>query len=190
MEFLASENEEIDKIWHGGGFSKDLASVKPSYMEELCAINSLWTINLSDNIDYYIYLVQKDKYDNRFEIFEELFSEMSRGLILYREQIIAVLYIMSGLSMAECERIRRQMRTADNLSAKKKFLDGVKDSGGYDVKEAERIWDYFMEIHEKTVSMSHYLSLTVLWYRISWLRVHFPEEFSQCYQKICPDTTP
>ena len=69
MEFLASENEDIDKIWHGGGFSKDLASVKPSYMLELCAINSLWTINLYDNIAYYISLVQKDEYDNRFELF-------------------------------------------------------------------------------------------------------------------------
>ena len=55
MEFLASENEDIDKIWHGGGFAKDLASVKPSYMLELCAINSLWTINLYDYIDYYIF---------------------------------------------------------------------------------------------------------------------------------------
>ena len=183
MEFLASENEDIDRIWHGGGFSKDLASVKPSYMLELCAINSLWTINLFDNIDYYISLVQKDEYDNRFELFEELFSEMSRGLILYREQIICILFIMSGLSIAECERIRRQMSTTDNLSAKKTFLDGVKSTGEYDVKVAEQIWDYFMEIHKKTVSMAHYLSLTVLWYRITWLRVHYPEEFSQCYLK-------
>jgi len=187
MEFLASENEDIDKIWHGGGFSKDLASVKPSYMLELCAINSLWTINLYDNIDYYISLVQKDEYDNRFELFEELFSEMSRGLILYREQIICILFIMSGLSIAECERIRRQMSTTDNLSAKKTFLDGVKSTGEYDVKVAEQIWDYFMEIHKKTVSMAHYLSLTVLWYRITWLRVHYPEEFSQCYLKGLKD---
>lgn len=187
MEFLASENEDIDKIWHGGGFSKDLASVKPSYMLELCAINSLWTINLYDNIAYYISLVQKDEYDNRFELFEELFSEMSRGLILYREQIICILFIMSGLSIAECERIRRQMSTTDNLSAKKTFLDGVKSTGEYDVKVAEQIWDYFMEIHKKTVSMAHYLSLTVLWYRITWLRVHYPEEFSQCYLKGLKD---
>ena len=183
MEFLASENEDIDKIWGCEGIAEDLASVKPSCMEELCAINSLWTINLYDDIDYYIYLVQKDKYDNRFEIFEELFSEMSRGMILYREQIICILFIMSGLSIAECEKIRRQMSTPDNLSGKKTFLDGVKHNEAYDVKEAERIWDYFMEINKKTVSMAHYLSLTVLWYRISWLRVHYPEEFSQCYLK-------
>ena len=183
MEFLASENEDIDKIWHGGGFSKDLASVKPSCMEELCAINSLWTINLYDYIDYYIYLVQKDKCGARFELFDELFFEMSRGLILYREQILAILYIMSGLSIAECERIRRLMRTTDNWSGKKKFLDGVKSSGGYDIKEAERIWNYFMKIHKRTESLAHRLSLTVLWYRITWLRVHFPEEFSQCYLK-------
>ena len=183
MEFLASENEDIDKIWHGGGFAKDLASVKPSYMLELCAINSLWTINLNDYIDYYIYLVQKDKCGARFELFDELFFEMSRGVILYQEQILAILYIMSGLSIAECERIRRQMRTPDNLSGKKTFLDGVKSSGGYTIEEAEQIWDYFMEIHKKTVSMAHYQSLTVLWYRISWLRVHYPEEFSQCYLK-------
>jgi DNA polymerase III alpha subunit len=156
-------------------------------MLELCAINSFWTINLYDYIDYYIYLVQKDKCGARFELFDELFFEMSRGLILYREQILAILYIMSGLSMAECERIRRDMSTTDNLSAKKTFLDGVKSNGGYDVKEAERIWDYFIEIHEKTVSMSHYLSLTVLWYRISWLRVHYPEEFSLCYIKGLKD---
>lgn len=180
MEFLASENEDIDKIW-AKGIGKDFASVKPSNMLELCAINSLWTINLYDDIDYYIYLVQKDKCDDRFELFEELFSEMSRGVILYREQIICILFIMSGLSIAECERIRRQMSTADNLSGKKTFLDGVKSSGGYTIEEAEQIWDYFMEIHKKTVSMAHYQSLTVLWYRISWLRVHYPEEFSQCY---------
>jgi DNA polymerase III alpha subunit len=106
---------------------------------------------------------------------------MSRGLILYREQILAILYIMSGLSMAECERIRRQMRTIEKWSAKKKFLDGVKSSGGYDIKEAERIWNYFMKIHKRTESLAHRLSLTVLWYRITWLRVHYPEEFSQCY---------
>jgi DNA polymerase-3 subunit alpha len=185
MEFLASENEDIDKIWDCKGIAKDFASVKPSYIEELCAINSLWTINLNDNLDYYMYLVQKDKCDDRFELFEELFSEISRGLILYREQILAILFIMSGLSMAECERIRRQMSTPDNPSAKKTFLDGVKTSRRYNVEEAEQIWDYFMEIHEKTVSMAHYMSLTVLWYRISWLRVHYPEEFSQCYLTSC-----
>ena len=183
MDFLASGNEDIDVIWGCKGIAKDLASVKPSYMLELCAINSFWTLNLYDDIDYYIYLVQKDKSGARFELFDELFFEMSRGIILYREQILAILYIMSGLSMAECERIRRQMRTPEYLSAKKTFLDGVKSSGGYDVKEAEQIWAYFMEIHKKTVSLAHYLSLTVLWYRISWLRVHYPEEFSQCYLK-------
>ena len=156
-------------------------------MQELCAINSLWTLNLYDDIDYYIYLVQKDKCGARFELFDELFFEMSRGLILYREQIVCVLFIMSGLSIAECERIRRQMRTPDNLSGKKTFLDGVKSSGGYTIEEAEQIWDYFMEIHKKTVSMAHYQSLTVLWYRISWLRVHYPEEFSQCYLKGLKD---
>ena len=187
MEFLASENEDIDKIWHGVGFTKDLASVKSSYMEELCAINSLWTINLHEDIDYYIYLVQKDKCDDRFEIFDELFFEMSRGLILYREQIICILYIMSGLSIAECEKIRRQMRTIEKWSAKKKFLDGVKSSGGYDIKEAERIWNYFMKIHKRTESLAHRLSLTVLWYRISWLRVHYPEEFSLCFLKGLKD---
>ena len=183
MEFLASGDEDVDKIWGCKGIAKDFASVKPSYMQELCSINSLWTTYLYEDIDYYISLVQKDEYDNRFELFEELFSEMSRGLILYREQIICILFIMSGLNIAECEEIRRQMSTKDNLSAKKTFLDGVKSTGEYDVKEAEQIWDYFMEIHEKTVSMAHYLSLTVLWYRITWLRVHYPEEFSQCYLK-------
>jgi len=187
MEFLASENEDIDKIWHGGGFAKDLASVKPSYMLELCAINSFWTINLYDYIDYYIYLVQKDKCGARFELFDELFFEMSRGLILYREQIICILYIMSGLSIAECEKIRRQMRTIEKWSAKKKFLDGVKSSGGYDIKEAERIWNYFMKIHKRTESLAHRLSLTVLWYRITWLRVHYPEEFSLCFLKGLKD---
>ena len=142
MEFLASENEDIDKIWGCKGIAKDFASVKPSYMLELCAINSFWTINLYDYIDYYIYLVQKDKCGARFELFDELFFEMSRGLILYREQIICILYIMSGLSIAECEKIRRQISTSDNLSAKNTFLDGVKSCGGYDVDEAEKIWDY------------------------------------------------
>jgi len=184
MDFLASGNEDIDVIWGCKGIAKDFASVKPTYMQELCAINSLWTLNLYDDIDYYIYLVQNDKYDDRFELFEEIFSEMSRGVILYREQIICILFIMSGLSIAECERIRRQMSTSDNLSAKNTFLDGVKSCGGYDVDEAEKIWDYFMEVHGKVVSMAHYLSLTVLWYRISWLRVHYPEEFSLCYIKV------
>lgn len=187
MEFLASGDEDVDKIWGCKGIAKDFASVKPSYMQELCSINSLWTTYLYEDIDYYISLVQKDEYDNRFELFEEIFSEMSRGLILYQEQIICILFIMSGLSIAECERIRRQMSTTDNLSAKKTFLDGVKSTGEYDVKVAEQIWDYFMEIHKKTVSMAHYLSLTVLWYRISWLRVHYPEEFSQCYLKELKD---
>ena len=94
---------------------------------------------------------------------------------------------MSGLSIAECERIRRQMSTSDNLSAKNTFLDGVKSCGGYDVDEAEKIWDYFMKIHKRTESLAHRLSLTVLWYRISWLRVHYPEEFSLCFLKGLKD---
>jgi DNA polymerase-3 subunit alpha len=181
-KFLSSGNEDVGKIWHcGDGIAKDFADTQPSWIVELCAINSMWTHKLYKWKNYYKFLVEEDDADDRYSLFYEIFYEMTRGLVFYHEQINLILYLMSGLSLEDCERIRRNMRCPDQKPIRKCFMDGVKRSGLHSIKEAKNIWMYFMKHHKETISMSHYYSLAVRWYRTTWLRVHYPDEFKACF---------
>ena len=181
LEFLSSGHEDIGKIWCSNTLTEIFGEIKFTYMEDLYSINAIWCPALYENTYQFIYLMKADESAEIFEIFYEYFYELTRGLLLYREQIPVILSLLSDWDFTECERMRRYMRYPDYMPIKRNFLEGVKRLGLHDIEEAVRIWKYFMENHKKVVSLSHITCTTTMWYRASWFRVHYPEEFKECY---------
>ena len=177
MEFLSSGHEDIGKIWCSKPLTEIMADAKPTYMEELCAINAIWRPKLYHNIDKFIALMKNDATASVFEIFDEYFYESSRGLLLFNEQILLTLSMLSGIDHEGCERMRRHMDYPGYEPSLNVFMENVARYGLHDPKEAKSIWKYFMENHKKVVSQSHSMCMTTIMYRNTWLRVHYPEEF-------------
>lgn len=129
------------------------------------------------NIDKFIALMKNDATASVFEIFDEYFYESSRGLLLFNEQILLTLSMLSGIDHEGCERMRRHMDYPGYEPSLNVFMENVARYGLHDPKEAKSIWKYFMENHKKVVSQSHSMCMTTIMYRNTWLRVHYPEEF-------------
>ncbi len=103
------------------------------------------------------------------------------GFLIYHEQITDALHTMSNLDIAICEKIRRYMRYPDYLPIKDIFLKGVNEYGVYDSKLAKLLWLFLMTNKKHTRSYSHDMCYTIMWYRATWLRAHYPEQFKECY---------
>lgn len=180
-EYLTSGDEEVSKIWYNKAIYDIFFYVKPQNIHDLTCIFVMAHHRMWDELISLKTLIEKDEFDTAFWVFDDFFHHESHGFLIYQEQILLILHIMSNLGLTECERIRRQMQNPDQEPVKSIFLNSVKEHGFYDVKEAERIWIYFMKHQKKTSSLAHFYNITVDYYRRTWLRVHYPEEFKACY---------
>ena len=180
-EYLTSGDEEVSKIWINKAIYDIFAYVKPQNIYDLTCIFVMAHHRMWDELISLKTLIEEDEFDTAFWVFDDFFQHESHGFLIYQEQILLILHIMSNLDMTVCERIRRQMQYPDQEPVKSMFLNSVKEHGFFDVKEAERIWIYFMKHHKKTSSLAHFYNITVDYYRRTWLRVHYPEEFKACY---------
>lgn len=180
--FIASGHQDVSGIWGGGRELADaLFEMKPSNWQDLCNLNALFTWELYKYKDYYIEMMKKRDAESEYGFTYADYCRSTRGVILYHEQITEAIQMVTNMDIAQCEMIRRYMKYPDYLPIKEIFMKGVKEYGVYDSEFANKMWCLLMSIKKHTRSYSHDLSYAIMWYRATWLRVHYPEEFQKCY---------
>lgn len=180
--FLSSGHEDVGEIWIGGKELTDtFYRLKPSNWQDLCNLHALFTRELYKYKDYYYRAMEMGDVESEYGFAYADYCKPTRGLLLYQEQITEVLHTMSNLDIALCEKIRRYMKYPDYLPIREIFMKGVQGYGIYDDEQAANMW-YYLLINKNSIrSYSHEISYAIMWYRATWLRVHYPEEFKECY---------
>jgi DNA polymerase III subunit alpha len=161
------------------GMRDYLKKLKPTSIEDLIAMNSLYRPGPMANIPEFI-----DRKNNNKKI-EYLHPELesilkeTNGIIVYQEQVMQIGSIIGGFTLAQSDEMRKAMgKKKKDLMATFKidFIKGAEDKGlSQDL--AIEIFDLLAKFAEYGFNKSHSAAYSVIAYQTAWLKTHYPSEF-------------
>ena len=165
--------------FESNGMREYLKQLKPTCLEDLIAMNSLYRPGPMKNIPEF--LARKQGVSPIKYIHPRLESILNEtcGIIVYQEQVMQIGLEIGGLSLAESDEMRRAMgKKKKKLMAtfKVKFVDGAVKKK-VDKKTAIEIFDLLEKFAEYGFNKSHSTAYSVIAYQTAWLKTHYPSEF-------------
>lgn len=168
----------------GGGATRVVTGdVKPDNFDELCDINALSRPGPlhSGTTNDYIAAKWGRKKAEVFHPFVTDVTRLTKGQIIYQEQILAIIREMGGLPWAQVAQIRKVISLKKGEGAfnekKQDFIDGCKANYNVDEELAVRIWNRMVTAGQYAFNASHCVSYSMLAYWQMWLKVHHPTAF-------------
>jgi len=163
----------------GQGMRDTLRKVKPTCLEDVIALISLYRPGPMKNIDHFANVKHgREKPDYLHDTLKPILEE-TYGVIVYQEQVMQIAQVLSGYSLGEADLLRRAMgkkQPAEMAKQKSRFIDGAKDKG---VNEnlASHIFDLVEEFAGYGFNKSHAAAYAVIAYQTGYLKAHYPVDF-------------
>lgn len=163
----------------GQGMRDTLRKVKPTSLEDVIALISLYRPGPMKNIDRFANVKHgREQADYLHETLKPILEE-TYGVIVYQEQVMQIAQVLSGYSLGEADLLRRAMgkkQPAEMAKQKSRFIDGAKQKG---VGEslAAHIFDLVEEFAGYGFNKSHAAAYAVIAYQTAYLKAHYPVDF-------------
>jgi DNA polymerase-3 subunit alpha len=162
------------------GMRDTLRKVKPTKLEDIIALISLYRPGPMKNIDTYA-----DVKHGRLEpdyLHESLkpILEETYGVIIYQEQVMQIAQVLSGYSLGEADLLRRAMgkkKPEEMAQQKSRFISGA-EKNGVGEQLASRIFDLVEEFAGYGFNKSHAAAYAVVAYQTAYLKANYPVEFT------------
>jgi len=164
----------------GQGMRDTLRKVKPTCLEDVIALISLYRPGPMKNIDRFANVKHgREQPDYLHETLKPILEE-TYGVIVYQEQVMQIAQVLSGYSLGEADLLRRAMgkkQPAEMAKQKSRFIDGAKEKG---VNEnlASHIFDLVEEFAGYGFNKSHAAAYAVIAYQTGYLKAHYPVDFT------------
>ncbi|MGB3241426.1 MAG: DNA polymerase III subunit alpha [Candidatus Omnitrophota bacterium] len=178
--FARAETAGVFQL-ESSGMRDLLRKSRPEKIEDLIAILALYRPGPmgSGMLDEYIKRKQgeiKVKYDH--PALEPILKE-TYGIIVFQEQVMQIVSILAGFSMAEADNVRKVMskKIPEAMTKlKEKFLSGT-DKNNIDHSTAEKIFDLITYFAGYGFNKSHSAAYAMISYRTAHLKANHPVEF-------------
>ncbi len=163
----------------GQGMRDTLRKVKPTCLEDVIALISLYRPGPMKNIDRFANVKHaREQPDYLHDTLKPILEE-TYGVIVYQEQVMQIAQVLSGYSLGEADLLRRAMgkkQPAEMAKQKSRFIDGAKERG---VGEglAAHIFDLVEEFAGYGFNKSHAAAYAVIAYQTAYLKAHYPVDF-------------
>jgi DNA polymerase-3 subunit alpha len=163
----------------GQGMRDTLRKVKPTCLEDVIALISLYRPGPMKNIDRFANVKHgREQADYLHETLKPILEE-TYGVIVYQEQVMQIAQVLSGYSLGEADLLRRAMgkkQPAEMAKQKSRFIEGAKQRG---VGEglASHIFDLVEEFAGYGFNKSHAAAYAVVAYQTAFLKAHYPVDF-------------
>ncbi len=163
----------------GQGMRDTLRKVKPTCLEDVIALISLYRPGPMKNIDRFANVKhEREQPDYLHETLQPILEE-TYGVIVYQEQVMQIAQVLSGYSLGEADLLRRAMgkkQPAEMAKQKTRFIEGAKERG---VSEglAAHIFDLVEEFAGYGFNKSHAAAYAVIAYQTAYLKAHYPVDF-------------
>ncbi len=178
-ELFASGNTSSIFQFESEGMKKFLRKLKPSVFSDLYAAVALFRPGPMANIDLFIdRKFGRKKIDYLDPSLESILKE-TYGVIVYQEQIIQILTLMAGYSLAESDVVRRSMSKKDFAkleSEKAKFIKGSVNNG-YSEDLATKVFELILKFAAYGFNKSHSVSYALISYQLAYLKANYSLEF-------------
>jgi DNA polymerase-3 subunit alpha len=163
----------------GQGMRDTLRKVRPTCLEDVIALISLYRPGPMKNIDRFANVKHgREQPDYLHEKLRPILEE-TYGVIVYQEQVMQIAQVLSGYTLGEADLLRRAMgkkQPAEMAKQKSRFIEGAKDCG---VSEglAAHIFDLVEEFAGYGFNKSHAAAYAVVAYHTAFLKAHYPVDF-------------
>ncbi len=164
----------------GAGMRDTLKRIKPSNIEDVIAIISLYRPGPMDNIPVFA----AGKEDPSTVTYQhpslKPILEATYGVPVYQEQVMRMAQEIAGYSLGEADLLRRAMgkKIASEMDAQRiRFVSGAKDVQGIEPNLANSIFDTMAKFAGYGFNKSHAAAYAVIGYHTAYLKTHFPVEF-------------
>ncbi len=164
----------------GAGMRDTLRRVRPSNIEDVIAIISLYRPGPMENIP--VYVRGKEHPDQVSYQHPDLrpILEATYGVPVYQEQVMRMAQEVAGYSLGEADLLRRAMgkkKLEEMVAQRQRFVEGAARVKGISAPLANEIFDTMERFAGYGFNKSHAAAYALIGYQTAFLKCNFPVEF-------------
>ena len=162
----------------GQGMRDTLRKLRPSSVEEITALISLYRPGPMDSIDEYVDCKMGRRPIAILPGLEESLAE-TYGVIVYQEQVMKIAQILAGYSLGEADLLRRAMgkkKKEEMDQQRARFLGGAADKG-LSEDDAFDMFEKMAKFAGYGFNKCHAAPYALISYQTAWLKANAPVEF-------------
>ncbi|RKJ57329.1 DNA polymerase III subunit alpha [bacterium 1XD42-1] len=165
--------------FESAGMRSVIAQLRPTGIEDLIAVISLYRPGPMDSIPTYI----RNRHNPQLVTYKhpllKPILEVTYGCIVYQEQVMQICRELGGYSYGQADMVRRAMskKKQDVMERERGvFVEGAKKNGVPE-RIANGIFDEMSSFASYAFNKSHAAAYALVAYRTAYLKCHYPLEF-------------
>ncbi len=103
--------------------------------------------------------------------------EESYGVVVFHEQLMRIMQVMTGCTLARADEHRRQLAKPDKAVKIGEYFKKSASARGYSKEVIERVWSIIEGFGSFGFCKAHGAAFALPTYQSAWLKTHFPTEF-------------
>lgn len=103
--------------------------------------------------------------------------EETCGVVVFHEQVLRIVALMTGCSLAEADETRRAMSSAEGMDDVRAWFYPAAIRCGYSLDVVERVWDVLRSFASFGFCKAHAAAFALPTYQSAWLKAHYPAAF-------------
>jgi error-prone DNA polymerase len=101
----------------------------------------------------------------------------THGVVVFHEQVLRLVSVMSGCSLAEADEVRRQLGSPDGQVQVQTWFIPAALQKGYDLATVEKVWEVLRAFASFGFCKAHAAAFALPTYHSAWLKRHYPAAF-------------
>ncbi|WP_426325950.1 DNA polymerase III subunit alpha [Microbacterium sp. E-13] len=169
----------------GGPMRSLLRLMKPDNFEDVSAVIALYRPGPMGANSHINYALRKNGQQDVTPIHPELeeplkdILDISYGLIIYQEQVMAIAQKVAGFSLGQADILRRAMGKKKKSELDKQyegFSGGMKERG-FGEGAIQALWDILLPFSDYAFNKAHSAAYGLVSYWTAYLKAHYPAEY-------------
>jgi len=103
--------------------------------------------------------------------------EETYGVVVFHEQVLRIVAVMTGCSLAEADEVRRSLGSPDTQPEVRAWFYPAARARGYDLVTIERVWEVLRAFASFGFCKAHAAAFALPTYHSAWLKTHHPAAF-------------
>jgi DNA polymerase-3 subunit alpha len=177
--------------FESAGMQEILKKLKPNSLEELTAINTIYTFrsDLMEIIPEYI----DRKYGRiRIEYLHPIMKESlenTYGIIIYQEQVMLLARDIAGFSLEIANDMRVAMGKLKHITIDEIKMLFIKGAANNEISEelASEIYQFIFKSIKNAINKSYMIANSYLAYQTAWLKANYYDEYMAAYMYYSKD---
>ncbi|HEX5493148.1 MAG TPA: DNA polymerase III subunit alpha [Mycobacteriales bacterium] len=169
----------------GGPLRALLRLMKPDNFEDISAVIALYRPGPMGANSHTNYALRKNGQQEITPIHSDLAADLkdildlTYGLIIYQEQVMAIAQKVAGYSLAQADLLRRAMGKKKKEILDKEFVpfrDGMRENG-YGDRAIQTLWDILVPFADYAFNKAHSAGYGLVSYWTAYLKANYPAEY-------------